>query len=268
MKINQIMGMRIKGLSNEYAETWMPRYKRMKLYGIMILSSGLLAANAGQASELGNLSLHYDAPAKDWESECLPIVYGQMGAMLFGQVEQERIQFNEESLWIGNEDDTGAYQNFGEVLMMFENGGPIVTNPSNHVSAGTQSILESVYTRLHDGDTAMAVLETHLKTHPNPTLLARFTPFCDSQIVGNMGHIAASAEMLLHSQSGEIELLPALPKVWANGKVTGLRARGGFTVDIEWKDSKVTNYRIASSKSQDVNVRMNGELRTVKAENL
>ena len=238
MKINQIMGMRIKGLSNEHTKTWMPRYKRMKLYGIMILGSGLLAANADQAAEPGNLSLHYDAPAKDWESECLPIGKGQMGAMLFGQVDKERIQFNEESLWVGNEDDTGAYQNFGKVLMMFENGGPIVTNPSNHVSAGTQRILESVYTRIHDCDTVMAVLESRLKTHPNPTLLARFTPFCDSQIVGNMGHTAAIAEMLRQSQLGEFELLPALPN------------------------------HIASSKSLDVNGRMNGELRTVKAENL
>jgi alpha-L-fucosidase 2 len=115
----------------------------MKHYLTMILVGWSLAAYAGQASDPGNLSLHYDAPAKDWDRECLPIGNGQMGAMLCGGVEMERIQFNEESLWIGNEDDTGAYQNFGEVMMMFDNGGPIVTNPSNHVSAGTQSILES-----------------------------------------------------------------------------------------------------------------------------
>jgi hypothetical protein len=94
----------------------------MKHYLTMILAGWSMAANAEHLSEPGNLSLHYDAPASDWQSECLPIGNGQMGAMLFGQVDQERIQFNEESLWIGNEDDTGAYQNFGEVMMMFESG--------------------------------------------------------------------------------------------------------------------------------------------------
>lgn len=120
----------------------------MNSHLITILACGVLAANAGQASDPGNLSLHYDAPAKDWESAGLPIGNGQMGAMLFGQVEQERIQFNEESLWIGNEDDTGAYQNFGELLVMFESGGRIVTNPSNHASPGTETIQESVDGRL------------------------------------------------------------------------------------------------------------------------
>ena len=108
---------------------------RMKFCMIMLLAGGVLGANARQVSDPGNLSLHYDGPAKDWASEGLPIGNGQLGAMLFGGVEMERIQFNEESLWIGNEEDTGAYQNFGEVLMMFGSGGPIVTNPSNHASS-------------------------------------------------------------------------------------------------------------------------------------
>ncbi|MEI6605850.1 MAG: glycoside hydrolase family 95-like protein, partial [Verrucomicrobiota bacterium] len=128
------------------------------------------------------------------------------------------------------------------------------------------SFQANTYARLHDGDTAMAVLETHLKTQPNPNLLARFGGYCEFQIDGNMGHTAAVAEMLLQSQTGEIELLPALPKAWSNGKVTGLRARGGFTVDIEWHDGKVTNYRIAAKEGHAVKVRVNGEVKSVNAE--
>jgi alpha-L-fucosidase 2 len=63
-------------------------------------------------------------------------------------------------------------------------------------------------------------------------------------------------------------LLPALPKAWPSGKVTGLRARGGFTVDIEWKDAKVSSWRITSAEPREVKVRINGETKTVKAEKL
>ena len=127
------------------------------------------------------------------------------------------------------------------------------------------SFQANIYARLHDGDSAMAVLEAHLKSQPNPNLLARFGGYCEFQIDGNLGHTAAVAEMLLQSHAGEIELLPALPKAWPSGKVSGLRARGGCTVDIEWKDGKVTNYRIVAKAGQSVKVRVNGAVKTVAA---
>jgi alpha-L-fucosidase 2 len=65
------------------------------------------------------LSLWYQEPAKSWMTEALPIGNGRMGAMIFGGVDQERIQFNVDSLWTGHEGDTGMYQNFGELLIDF-----------------------------------------------------------------------------------------------------------------------------------------------------
>ena len=88
------------------------------------------------------------------------------------------------------------------------------------------------------------------------------------QIDGNFGATAGIAEMLLQSQADEICLLPSLPDVWSTGSVVGLRARGGFVVDIAWVAGKVTKYRIASAKGGDVLIRVNGELKTIKAAKL
>lgn len=120
------------------------------------------------------------------------------------------------------------------------------------------------WTRLHDGERAWKLLkilfrpvtDTSIRydkgggTYPN--MLDACPPF---QIDGNFGATAGIAEMLLQSIDGEVTLLPALPKAWSAGSVKGLKARGNLTVDIAWKDGKVTKYKITGPNSEKVKVR-------------
>lgn len=82
---------------------------------------------------------------------------------------------------------------------------------------------------------------------------------------GNTSGAAGIAEMLLQSQNGIIELLPALPKAWPNGAFHGLRARGGFEVDAQWKQGKLIRYTIRSERSKSVTLRYNGRESVVKS---
>ena len=134
------------------------------------------------------------------------------------------------------------------------------------------------WARLEDGDHAEKMLQELLTRSTQSNLLDVCPPF---QIDGNFGGTAGVAEMLLQSHEEEKEdavgmarpgpsfvlaLLPALPATWPGGSVSGLRARGGFDVDIAWQDGKVASYRIAAKEPRRVKVRVNGKVKTVTAE--
>jgi alpha-L-fucosidase 2 len=128
------------------------------------------------------------------------------------------------------------------------------------VAAAFLGMPEEAYGRLK----VMAV-----KRSMNPSLITSHEPNADIfNTDGNGGIPQIVDTLLLASQPGRIDLLPALPAAWPAGSVKGLRARGGFTVDIEWNDRRVTHYRVASNRPQPVTVSVNGELKTVKSTRL
>jgi alpha-L-fucosidase 2 len=115
----------------------------------------------------------------------------------------------------------------------------------------------ALYARLHDSEGAHREL-MHFLAATTPNCFGNHPPM---QMDGNFGITAAIAEMLVQSHEGEINLLPALPAQWQQGSVTGLHARGGFEISLEWKAGKLASCTIHGPANASTEIRYGSVVR-------
>ncbi len=236
-----------------------------------------LFTNYIEASQILNLDPLYRSKVTEMRDKLLKPQIGKWGQLMEWSVDRD--------------DSTDTHRHISHLFGLYPGRQISITTTPELATAAKKILIArgdqstgwamawriNFWARLFDGNHAYQLLRNLMSIVGNvgtdygkgggvySNLLDAHPPF---QIDGNFGATAGIAEMLVQSQAGEISLLPALPDKWSTGSVKGLRARGGFIVDITWKERNVTRFRIASPSGKDAIVRVNGEVKTVKGEKL
>jgi len=223
-----------------------------------------LFTNVIQASEILGLDTEFRQKLEDAKARLAPFQIGK-----YGQLQE----------WLEDYDEAEVHHRHTSHLYALYPSDQISPSATPALADAVRKTLERrgdmgtgwslawkvcFWARLSDGDHAWLILRRLLEpvgamgynmsngggTYPN--LFDAHPPF---QIDGNFGATAGIAEMLVQSDGKTIHLLPALPSAWASsGSVHGLRVVGGMTVDVDWKNRKVTSYRIHGTKPAGLKV--------------
>ncbi len=145
----------------------------------------------------------------------------------------------------------------GSLAKAARKGLQVKLQAATDLTGWNQAWMANMFARLLDAESAWACLQRIQQKFTHQSLLGDCPPL---NLDGNFGFTSAVAEMLVQSHRGEIHILPALPKAWPEGEVRGLRARGGFTVSIAWKNGTATRVEVQSSLGGSIRLRSSVKL--------
>src|SRR5690554_5563621 len=185
----------------------------------VLIPEWMVAANIPQ----GDLVLWYKEPASNWMTSALPIGNGRIGAMVFGGVEKEHIQFNDKSLWTGSTTDRGSYQNFGDIYIRFEG--------QSDYSDYTRALnIEDAIAHVSYTSGEVAYTREYFASYPGSVIVMHFTADKKGKISFNIKMDGARAETT-KIEGNTLEISGKLTLLSYKASLTVLNNGGSISTD-------------------------------------